>query len=121
MSLFDSLLGSHGNIDLGELAGKVGLNQDELLQGGEAILAKLASGGHTADTAATAASAETGIDASKLIALLPALAQQFGHADAGSLVSSLTGEGGLLSNLGGAGGLAGQLGGFAKGLFGSKE
>jgi hypothetical protein len=120
MGLFDGLLG-HGSIDLGSLAGKVGLNEQELIQGGEALMTHLASGDHTADSAATAASAETGVDAGKLMAVLPALATELGHGDTGGLMNSLTGEGGLLSSLGGAGNVMNEVGGFAKGLFGSKS
>jgi hypothetical protein len=121
MGLFDGLLGSGGSIDVAALAGKVGLTQDELMQGGEAILAKLATGNHDASSAATAASAETGIDAGKLMALLPVLAEHLGHADQGGFMASLTGEGGLLSKLGGDGGLASSIGGIAKGIFGGKD
>lgn len=124
MSLLDGLLGKAGNIDLGQLAGQVGLTPDELTTGGEAILAKLAGGGHDATSAATAASAETGIDASKLTALLPTLAEQFGAAHADDLVAKLglTGDG-IMGKLGsmldsdGDGNPANDIAGFAKGLF----
>lgn len=119
MSILDGILGGGGNLDLGALAGKVGLNEDELRQGGAALLSKLAQG-HDPQSAATAASAETGVDAGALTALLPALAEHLGHADTGSMLSNLTGEGGLLSKFGGEGGIGGALGGLT-GMFGGNK
>ncbi|WP_019833363.1 hypothetical protein [Sphingomonas sp. PR090111-T3T-6A] len=117
MSLFDTLMGKAGNIDLGALAQQVGLNEDELRNGGESLLSKLASGEHDADSATAAASSETGISADKLQALLPALSSAFGGEGEGGL----SGIGAKLSGLldrDGDGNPLNDLTGFAKGLFG---
>jgi hypothetical protein len=119
MSLFDSRMGKAGSIDLGALAQDVGLTPAEVKAGGESLLAKLASGDHDATSATVATSAETGIDAGKLTALLPALAGALGGTD---------GEGGTLSGIAtkltgfletkADGEPMGSLGDLAKGLFG---
>jgi hypothetical protein len=120
MSLFDSLMGNAGNIDLGALAEKVGLNPDELRNGGESLLSKLASGDHDADSATVAASAETGIAPDKLQALLPELSSALGSAGGDGPLAGITAKlGGLFGQDGsGEGGALGGLTGFAKGLFG---
>jgi hypothetical protein len=112
MSLFDSLMGKAESLDLGALAQQVGLNQDELKAGGESLLAKLASGDHDADSATVATAAETGIDPSKLQALLPALSSALGSAgDGDGTFAGIAGKlGGLFeSDGGGLGGIAGKL------------
>jgi hypothetical protein len=123
MSLFDSLMGNAGNIDLGALAEKVGLNPDDLRNGGESLLSKLASGDHDADSATVAASAETGIAPDKLQALLPELSSALGNAGGDSPLAGIAGKlTGLFGGQeGGDGGALGTLSGFAKGLFGSKS
>lgn len=126
MSLLDGLLGQAGNIDLGALAGQLGLSTDELKAGGESMLGKLAGGGVDAGGAAADAAAETGIDVSKLQALLPALASHFGEADVEGLLGKigLTGGDGMMGKLGsmldrdGDGNPINDIAGFAKGLFG---
>jgi hypothetical protein len=117
MSLFDTLMGKAGNIDLDALAQQVGLNEDELRSGGESLLSKLASGDHDADSATAAAADETGIAPDKLQALLPALSSAFGGEGAGGL----SGIGAKLSGLldrDGDGNPLNDITGFAKGLFG---
>jgi hypothetical protein len=120
MSIFDSLMGQAGTIDIASLAEKVGLDPDQLKAGGESLLSKLASGDHDADTAAVATAAETGIPTDKLQALLPHLADALGAAGGGDgALSGIAGKlGGLLGGAEGGEGALGQLGGFAKGLFG---
>ncbi len=113
MSIFDSLVGKAGGIDIDGLASQVGLDPAELRTGAETLLAKLASGQHDAQSATVATSAETGIDPTKLQALLPALSSAFGGAGGGGLADRLQGMLG-----GGEGGAPGALGGFARGLFG---
>ncbi len=114
MSIFDSLMGQAGNIDIDGLAAKVGLDPAELRTGAESMLSKLASGDHDAQSASVATSAETGIDPTKLQALLPELSSAFGGEGEGGLAGKLQG----LLGEGGASGALGELGGFAKGLFG---
>lgn len=121
MSMFDGLLGGGGAIDLTALAAKVGLTPDELKQGAESMLTKLASGQHDATSAAVATEAQTGVPADKLQELLPQLAGAFGHADVGGLLGSLQERaGGLLSGLDkdGDGSSLNDIAGMAKGLFG---
>lgn len=115
MSLFDSLIGQAGSIDIDGLAAKVGLDPAEVRAGAEAMLTKLASGDHDAQSASVATSAETGIDPTKLQALLPELAGAFGAtAEEGGIAGKLQG----MLGEGGASGALGELGGLAKGLFG---
>jgi hypothetical protein len=117
MGLFDTLMGKAGSIDLGALAQQVGLNEDEVRSGGEALLSKLATGEHDADSATAAAAGETGIAPDKLQALLPALSSAFGGAEGGGL----SGIGAKLSGLldrDGDGNPLNDITGFAKGLFG---
>ena len=61
MNLSDTLMGNAGNIDLDALAARVGLDPWDLRTGSEALLSKLASGEHDADSAAAAAADDTGI------------------------------------------------------------
>ena len=126
MSLLDGLLGQAGHVDLGALAGQLGLSTDQLKAGGESMLSKLAGGGVDAGGAAADAAAETGIDAAKLQALLPALASHFGEADVEGLLGKigLTSGDGMMGKLGalldrdGDGNPINDIAGFAKGLFG---
>jgi hypothetical protein len=118
MSLFDSLMGKTGSIDLGALAQQIGLDPDELKAGGESLLAKLASGDHDATSATVATSAETGIDASKLEALLPALSSALGQTGAGDGEGMFAGIAGKLGGALGGGSLSEEIGGFANKLFG---
>jgi len=118
MSLFDTLMGKAGNIDLDALAQRVGLDPTELRTGGEALLAKLASGEHDADSAATAASDETGIAPDKLQALLPELSSAFGQTGGEGGLSGLAGKVGGFLDRDGDGNPLNDIAGFAKGLFG---
>jgi hypothetical protein len=123
MGILDGLLGNAaGNIDIADLASKVGLTPDDLKNGAESMLSKLAGGSHDAASAATATAAETGISLDSLTSLLPTLAASFGHADVGGLLGSLQGSGGLLSSLDkdGDGNPLNDIAGMAKGLFGGK-
>lgn len=118
MSLFDSLMGKAGSIDLGALAQQVGLDPDQLKAGGESLLAKLASGDHDADSATVATAAETGIDPGKLQALLPALSSALGDAGGEGGLSGIAGKLSGFLDRDGDGSPLNDLGGFAKGLFG---
>lgn len=120
MGILDGLLGGNGNIDLADLAGKIGIAPDELKNGAESLLSKLA-GGNDAASAAQSTAAETGLPLDKLQALLPALASSFGHADVNGLLGSLQEKaGGLLGafDKDGDGNPLNDLAGMAKGLFG---
>ena len=118
MSLFDTLMGNAGNIDLDALAARVGLDPADLRTGGEALLAKLASGQHDADSATAAASDETGIAPDKLQALLPELSSAFGQAGGEGGLSGLAGKLGGILDRDGDGSPLNDIAGFAKGLFG---
>lgn len=118
MSLFDTLMGNAGNIDLEALAAKVGLDQSELRTGGEALLSKLASGNHDADSATAAASDETGIAPDRLQALLPELSSVLGQGGGEGGLSGLTAKLSGLLDRDGDGNPLNDLAGFAKGLFG---
>lgn len=127
MSIFESLMGQGGSIDLAAIAQQVGLSPEQVKTGGESILGKLAGGGVDAHAAAAGASAETGIDLSKLQALLPVLAQQLGAADTAGLAEKLglTGDGvmgkiGHMLDRDGDGNPLDDLAGMAGGLFGRK-
>ena len=121
MGILDGLLGQAGKLDLGALAAQVGLSPEELANGGEALLSKLAGGGVDAGDAAQHAAAETGISADKLQALIPALAAHLGsEGGIQGLLGQLTGSGGLLASLDkdGDGNPLNDITGMAKGLFG---
>lgn len=127
MSILESLIGQGGSLDLGAIARQVGLSPEQVKQGGEAMLGKLAGGGVDAQAAAAGASAETGIDLSKLMALLPVLAQQLGAADTAGLAEKLglTGDG-VMGRIGdmldrdGDGNPLDDIAGMAGGMFGRK-
>ncbi|MDB5737707.1 MAG: hypothetical protein JWO65_1375 [Sphingomonas bacterium] len=118
MSLFDSLMGKAGSIDLGALAAQVGLDPEQLKTGGESLLAKLASGDHDATSATVATAAETGISVDKLQALLPALSGAIGEGGLEGGLSGLAGKLGGMLDKDGDGSPINDIAGFAKGLFG---
>lgn len=101
MGILDGILGQVGNnVDLEELAGKVGLSAEQLRSGADSILGQLAgSGTDDPQEAAAEAANQTGLPLDRLEQLLPQLTQQLGLDDA-------EGEGG------GLGGLLDQAKGF---------
>ena len=120
MGMLDGLLGRAGNLDLGALAAQIGLSQEQLSSGGEALLSRLAGGSVDAAAAAHGAAAETGVPADKLQALLPALAHHLGsEGGVQGLLGQLTQPGGLLASLDkdGDGNPLNDIAGMAKGLF----
>ena len=54
MSMFDQLLAHVGNVDLAGLAARVGLNVDQLKQGGESMLGRMFHHGEAPEQAAAA-------------------------------------------------------------------
>ncbi|GAA4775951.1 hypothetical protein GCM10023219_24380 [Stakelama sediminis] len=103
MSMLDGLLGQvAGNIDLKNLAEKVGISPEQA----EAAVQALAQA-HTApgDTAQTAADS-TGLPVAKIIAIIEQIG---GEGALGRFAQLLEGQ---------QGGIGGALGGMASGLFG---
>lgn len=103
MGMLDGLLGQvAGNVDVKNLAAKIGLTPEQI----ESAIAALASA-HTAsgDTATTAADS-TGLPIEKIQAII---AQIGGEGALGQFASLLGGQSG-----GGAGGIGGMLGGMFK-------
>ncbi len=102
MSMLDGLLGQlAGNVDIENLAAKVGLSPEQVEQGVHALGLAHPEPGDTVETAA----AQTGLPTDKLQ----------------EIVGHIGGEGSLAqfaSLLQGQGGLAGTLGGLASSLFG---
>lgn len=119
MAMLDSLLAQAGSIDLNGLAGKVGLNGDQLRTGAEAILDRIAGQGEAPDQAAAEAAAETGLPLGNLQALAPMLGSMLSQVDIGSLLSDSSGA---LAGLDrdGDGAVMDDLGDMAKGLFGGR-
>lgn len=102
MGLLDGMLDMlPENVNLDSVADKIGLSTDELKTGGEALFTKLQDGNTDAVSAITETAAETGIDATKLKALLPEMASQFGADGEDGFLSKLTGNDGILGKVGG--------------------
>lgn len=107
MGMFDGLLGQlAGNIDVANMASKLGLSEQQIDMAMSALGQAHTEPGDTVTTAA----ASTGLS--------PEILQQ--------VVAQIGGEGSLgrfaemLGQQGGAGGIMGQLGGLAEGFFGKK-
>ncbi len=102
MSMLDGLLGQlAGNVDIANLAAKIGLTPEQVEQGVHALGLAHPEPGNTVETAA----AQTGRPTDKLQ----------------EIVGHIGGEGSLAQFAGllqGQGGLASTLGGLASGLFG---
>jgi hypothetical protein len=105
MGLLDGLLGQvAGNVDIQNLAAKVGLSPEQVEQGVHALGMAHPEPGDTVETAA----ANTGLPTDKLQEIV-------GHIGGeGSLAQFAS----LLQSAGGSEGLMGKLGGLASGLFG---
>lgn len=119
MALLDSVLAQAGNLDLGSLGARVGLDSDQVRTGAEAILGRIAGGGEAPAQAAEGAAIDTGLPLGSLQAMLPALTQALGQVDLSSILSNPSGLIGALDR-DGDGGVMDDLGGLAKGLFGGR-
>lgn len=117
MSLFDTLTGQLGNIDVNGLAARVGLNSDQLRTGANAILGRITGRGEAPEQAAAGAASDTGIPLGNLQALLPMLQEMMSKVDVQSLLSNPSQIMGALDR-DGDGGVMDDLGDMAKGLFG---
>ena len=102
MGVLDGVLGGAGGFDLGAVAARLGLNEEQVRQG----IAALATAAHEHGDTLAAAQAKTGLPLDKLQALLAAVGGESGVAAAGSLL------GGGLGGGGGPGGIGGALGGL---------
>jgi hypothetical protein len=120
MSLFDTLLGQAGNIDINGLAARVGLNADQLRTGGNAVLERITGRGEAPQQAAEGAAAETGIPLGNLQALLPMLQEMMSKIDVQTLLSNPSQIMDALDR-DGDGGVMDDLGDMAKGLFGGRS
>ena len=105
MSLLDGLLGQvAGNVDIAELAARVGLSPEQAAQAVQALGIAHDAPGDTVQTAA----AQTGLSADTLQQIVG----QLGGEGALGQLAQLLGQGG------GGGGIGGALSGLAGGLFG---
>jgi hypothetical protein len=120
MSMFDGILGQVAqNVDINNLAQKVGLSPEQV----ESAVAALASA-HTSpgDTASLAAS-ETGLPAEKLSEIVTQIG---GEGALGQFATLLQGNEGVLGGLGkmldrgGDGSIVDDISGLASGLFGKR-
>lgn len=112
MSLFDQLVGQAQGLDLGAVAQSVGLSREQVEAGARALLPQIADPNTDNHQAAQQVAAQTGIDASQLTAMVPALLEQARGlgANGGAFQSVLAGLGGQ-GQQAGAGTLLGSLGG----------
>lgn len=102
MGMLDGLLGQlQGNVDIKNLAAKIGLPDEQVEQAVHALGLAHPEPGDTVETAA----AQTGLPTDKLQEIV-------GHIGGEGALAQFSG---LLQN---QGGLAEKLGGFASGLFG---
>ena len=110
MSMFDQLMQQAQGLDLGAVAEKVGLSQEQVANAAKSLLPQIADPGVNNADATAAVSADTGIDPSKLAQMVPALLEQARAQGAsggalGNLLAGLQGqggEGGMLGNITGA-------------------
>ena len=104
MGILDGLLSQIGsNVDIANLATKVGLSQDQVEQAVQALGAAHPQPGDTAEIA----SQQTGLPTDTLNAIIGHIG---GEGSLGEFASLLQGQGGE--------GILGKLGGLASGLFG---
>lgn len=109
MGMFDGLLGQlAGNIDVANLATKVGLSEEQVEMAMTALGQAHTAPGDTVETAA----ASTGLSADVLQQVVGHIG---GEGSLGRFAEMLGQQGG------GEGGIMGQLGGFASGLFGDNK
>jgi len=99
MSIFDQLIQQAQGLDLGAVAQRVGISQEQLEAGARALLPQIANPAVDNQQAAQDVSAQTGIDASQLSAMVPALLEQAKQLGASggpfaNLVQGLGGGGG---------------------------
>ena len=108
--MFDQLMQQAQGLDLGAVAEKVGLSQEQVANAAKSLLPQIADPGVNNADATAAVSADTGIDAGKLAQMVPALLEQAKAQGAsggalGNLMAGLQGqggEGGMLGNITGA-------------------
>jgi hypothetical protein len=113
MSLFDTLLGQAGNLDIAGIAQQAGIDPAVAQQAVGALAAAHNQPGDTVDTAAQS----SGIDPDTLNSVVGALG---GHEGLGQIVSVAEQNPQLLQGIMGAvggGGLGGVLGGLAGSFF----
>lgn len=108
MSMFDQLMQQAQGLDLGAVAEKVGLSQEQVASAARALVPQIADPGVDNADATAAVSADTGIEAAKLAQMIPALLEQAKAqgASGGAL-------GNIMAGLGGEGGQGGMLGNIA--------
>jgi hypothetical protein len=94
-NVLDGMMGG-GGLDLGAIAGRVGLSEEQVRQGIAALTRAMAEHGDTVQLAAQ----KTGLPVDKLQGLLAAVGGEGGLGAAGALLG------------GGAGGIGGALGGM---------
>jgi hypothetical protein len=107
MGMLDGLLGQvGGNIDIANLASKIGLSEEQIQQG----MAALGQAHHEPGDTIEAAAGATGLPTDKLQEIVGAIG---GEGSLGRFADMLKG--------GGEGGMLGGLAGMASGLFGNKS
>jgi hypothetical protein len=96
MSIFDQLVAQAQGLDLGAIAQRVGLTPEQVAAGARALLPQIADPNTDNHQATTQVAAQTGIDASQLSAMVPALLEQARSlgASGGPFASVLAGLGG---------------------------
>lgn len=115
MDIMKSLIEQMGGVDLSSIGEKLGMSPEEVQNGATALLSQLSGGGTTAQ-AAMGAAASTGIDLTKLEALLPMLTSAIGDANLGG--DGILGKLGGMLDRDGDGNPVDDVLGMAKGLFG---
>lgn len=109
MGMFDQLMQQAQGLDLGAVAERVGLSEEQVAGAARALLPQIADPQVNNAEAAASVAADTGISQSKLAEMVPALLEQARArgASGGALGSVLAGLGGggqgsMLGNLSGA-------------------
>lgn len=112
MSLFDQIMSQAQGLDLGAVAARVGLTQEQVAAASRALLPQIADPNVDNHQATADVAAQTGISAAQLSALVPTLLEhaQAAGASGGALQNVLSGlggggagqEGSLLGNIVGA-------------------
>ena len=111
MSIFDQLVQQAQGLDLGAVAQRVGLSQEQIAGAARALLPQIADPQVNNADATASVAADTGIDQSKLAQMIPALLEQARAQGAsggalGNIMAGLGGgeggQGGMLGNLAGA-------------------
>lgn len=109
MGMFDQLMEQAQGLNLGEVAQRVGLSQEQIAGAARALLPQIADPAVSNGDATAAVAADTGISADKLAQMVPALLEQARAqgASGGALGNLLNG----LQEQGGAGSMLGNLAG----------